>query len=177
MNLDEAWQNALRHTEILRARVRALETFEVTRLPYVLLASSVVNRGDTVVRKGEILVEKPAIILPENVPQFGGFEWDDSSVRHDFMTTYLMVRGIRFPSLKYQNKTGSLDIFEGSLEKASAVYRDRLAQADDVATGLVTGPDACWQFSILILIAHQIFRQADGDILKLMEKYRRETEP
>ena len=175
MNLDEAWQQALKNTAILRARVRPLETFETTRLPYIFLAASLVNRGDTVVRKGEVFVEKPAIILPEHLPQFGGFELEEAGAGHDFMTTYLMVRGIRFPSLKYQNKTESLDVFEGHLEHASGFYRDRLAQAEDVQTGLVTGVEDCWQFSILILMAHQILRQADGDIRRLMEKFRREA--
>ena len=47
---------------------------------------------------------------------------------------------------------------------------------EDVRTGLVCGPEESWQFSILILVAHQISRQADGDIRKLIDKYREEKE-
>ena len=68
MNLQDAWEKALRKTEIVRARVLPLETFTQTRLPYIALAEAEVNRGDTVVRKGEGLVEKPSPILPPNPP-------------------------------------------------------------------------------------------------------------
>ncbi len=175
MDIEANWQNALKHTDVVRARVLPLSTQDNTLLPYIFLAESSLNRGDTVVRKGEVTVEKPAIILPENLPQFEGFEFDrESALRHDFITAFLMVRGIRFPSLRYQNKIESLDVFEGHVTKASDYWNEKLRGMEDVRTGLVRGPEDCWQFSILILIAHQILRQADGDIRKLMEKYRRD---
>lgn len=177
MDIESGWQKALEQTEVVRSRVLPLSSHENTPLPYIFLGQSSLHPGDTIVRKGEVVVEKPSIILPENLPQFEGFEFDqESSVRHDFITTFLMVRGIRFPSLRYQNKTETLDIFEGHVSRAETCWRDKLSSAEDVRTGLVRGPEDCWQFSILILIAHQVLRQADGDIRKLMEKYRRESE-
>lgn len=173
MDIESEWQKALKQSRVIRSRVMPLATHENTLLPYVFLAESALNRGDTVVRKGEITVEKPAIILPENLPQFEGFEFErESPVRHDFITTFLMVRGIRFPSFRYQNKTESLDVFEGPIQKASDYWDDKLRAMEDVRTGLVCGSEECWQFSILILVAHQISRQADGDIRKLIDKYR-----
>ena len=76
MNIQELWEKALKQTRVIRPRVQALETFKATRLPYVALSASLINPGDTVVRKGDILVEKPAIILPFNLPQFEGFEFE-----------------------------------------------------------------------------------------------------
>ena len=43
MNAYDAWKKALNETEIVRARVRSLETFEDTRVSYILLSSSSIN--------------------------------------------------------------------------------------------------------------------------------------
>ena len=72
MNIYDAWTRALKSTDIIRSRVSALQTFNETRVPYIFLAPSSVNDGDTVVRKGEIVVEKPSLILPPNIPQLEG---------------------------------------------------------------------------------------------------------
>lgn len=175
MNLEEQWQKALKATELVRARVLPLSTFETTPLPYVFLGASGLNPADTVVRKGEIAVEKPAIVLPENFPQFEGFEFGGAAgAGHDFVTTFLLLRGIKFPSFKYHNTTETLDVYEGHISKAADYWKDKLSKMEDVRTGLVCGPEDAWQFSLLILVAHQVLRQADGDIRKLMEKYRSE---
>jgi hypothetical protein len=172
MDIQDSWEKALKQTEIIRPRVQPLFTFEATHLPYIFLAESILNMGDTVVRKGEIVVEKPAIVLPNHLPQFEGFEFEkDFPSKEDFLTTFFLVRGIKFPSLKYNNKTESLDIHEGRLKQAIEQYTHELQKKEDVATGLVIGPEDCWQFSVLIFICSQIMRQADGDIKKLFDKF------
>ncbi|MBI4711459.1 MAG: hypothetical protein HY767_03240, partial [Candidatus Omnitrophica bacterium] len=94
MYIHDYWEKALKSTEIIRPRVQPLQTFEATQIPYVFLAESAVNQGDTVVRKGEVTVDKPSIILPPNLPQFEGFEFDkEFSGVEDYLTTFLFVRG------------------------------------------------------------------------------------
>ncbi len=178
MDLESGWEKALKHTEIIRARVKPLASFETTRLPYIFLAESTVNMGDTVVRKGEVAVEKPALILPDHTPQFKGFDFEkDFPLGPEFLNTFFMIRGIRFPSLHYQNRTDFLDIHEGKLKKAIEDYNGRLQRAEDIDTGLVVGPEDCWQFSIVVLICHQILRQADGDLRRLLDEYRNRRDP
>ena len=102
MDIQEAWQKALKQTEIVRPRVEPLSRTAATELPYIFLAESAVNRGDTVVRTGAITVEKPSIILPSNLPHFEGFEEDEkSSWKENAVMQFFLVRGVRFPSLKY----------------------------------------------------------------------------
>ncbi len=174
MNIQDSWEKALRKTEILRSRIKPLKTDEATPLPYIFLAESSVNKGDCVVRKGEVLVEKPSIILPSASPQFEGFDFDkEDSFNQNLFTSFLMVRGIKFPSFKYNNKTNSLDIYEGRLQKAIDHYSHELQTKEDIRTGLVAGPEDCWQFSIIIFICNQILRQADGDIKRLLDEYRK----
>ena len=173
MDIHDSWEKALKATEIIRPRVQPLQTFEATQIPYVFLAESAVNHGDTVVRKGEVTVEKPSIILPPNLPQFEGFEFDEKfSGVEDYLTTFLLVRGIRFPSMKYENKIESLDVREEKLSKAIEFFSHALQRQENVTTGLVIGPEDCWQFSVLIFICSQITRSAEGDIHKLFDRFR-----
>ena len=170
MSLEDLWEKALKRTEIIRPRVQPLHTYEVTHLPYVCLSESSVNSGDTAVRKGEVLVEKPEIILPQNMPQFEGFDFEkEMHINENFLKTFFLVRGVTFPSLKYNNKTSSLDIYEGALSNAIDHYAATLQRDENVHTGLIAGPEDCWQFSVIIFICGQVARSAGGDIRKLFE--------
>ena len=72
MDIQQLWDKALKDTEIVRTRALDLPTYEATALPYIFLAESGLNAGDTVVRKGEVVIERPALILP--MAQFQGFK-------------------------------------------------------------------------------------------------------
>ncbi|MFC1666997.1 hypothetical protein ACFL0P_03930 [Candidatus Omnitrophota bacterium] len=175
MNIQDAWEKALKHTKIIRSRAHELQTFSDTRIPYIFLSKAVVNAGDTIVRKGEVLVEKPSIVLPSHLPQFDGFDFEkEFETTQGMVTNFLLVRGITFPSLKYNNKTSSLDVYDGPLEKAIAYYTDKLQLREDVHSGLVVGPEDCWQFCVLIFMCSQVAKSANNDIRKLLERFRKE---
>jgi hypothetical protein len=173
MDIYEAWAKALKNTEILRARIQHLLTFDDTVVPYILLSESSINAGDTVARTGEVVVEKPSLILPPNHPQFEGFEFDPGRAPKDGLLNFLLIRGIQMPSLNYNNRTSSLDVYEGDLSKAASYYLDRLQRKENVHTGLITGPEDCWQFSVLIYVCTQVARNSARDIVKLLEEYRK----
>jgi hypothetical protein len=177
MDLHDAWEKALKNTEIIRSRVQSLMTFADTSVPYILLCESLINDGDTVVRKGEVVVERPSLILPPNIPQFSGFEFDEkNSFQENSIINFLLVRGINLPSLRYSNQTYALDIYEGGLGKAITHYHDTLKQAEDVHAGLIAGSDDCWQFSVLIYVCSQIARNAQTDVKKLLDQYKKKLE-
>ena len=172
MDIQDYWEKALKNTEVIRPRIQSLSVSSATQLPYIFLAESGLNQGDTVVRKGEVMVDRPSLILPSNLPQLEGFDpdenlpWDPARLMN-----FLLIRGIRFPSLKYNNKIHSLDIFEGRLKQAVGHYLHELQEKENLSTGLVMGPEDCWQLSLLIFIAGQVIRQAEGDIRKLWEDF------
>ena len=175
MDIQESWEKALSQTQIIRSRVRQLMTFDDTKVPYILLSESLVNPGDTVVRAGDVTVTKPSIILPPHVSQFDGFKFDEETAfTQEMIMSFLMVRGVSMPSMKYRNETYSVDVFEGDLERAVAKYTDDLQKKEDVLTGLIACPDDCWHFSLLLYIGTQVTRNAENDIRNLMEKYRKE---
>lgn len=174
MDIHEAWSKALKQTEIVRSRIAALQTFHATQVPYILLSESSINVGDTVVRRGEGTVDKPSVILPPNIPQFEGFEFDS---QHPFdensMINFLLIRGIQLPSMKYDNKTLRIDVFEGRLQEAVKFHLRELQQKENVSCGLLIGPEDVWQFSLLIFVCSQIARNTDIDIRKLIDDYKK----
>jgi len=178
MDAYEAWELALKETEIIRPRVKNLMTYASTQVPYILLSKSEVSASDTVVRKGEVLVRKPSLILPPNVPQFKGFDFGDQpDLDENSIMSFLLVRGIQMPSMKYNNRTHSLDIFEGKIDRAIKHYANGLERQENVHAGLLAGPQECWQFSVLIYVTSQIVRNAEYDIQQLLKDYHRKKRP
>jgi hypothetical protein len=174
MDTHEAWGQALKNTEIIRSRISTLSTFQDTNVPYIFLSPSSINEGDTVVRRGEITVQRPALVLPPNIPQFEGFDFNKESGESDSsVVNFLLVRGVSLPSLKYNNKTSSLDVFEGDVPRAIAFFANQLERREDVHTGLLAGQEDVWPFSVLIFICSQVARNTELDIKKLMEDFRR----
>ena len=171
MDFTELWEKALKRTEIIRSRVQGLTTYSDTRVPYILLSESSVNMGDTVVRQGEVLIQKPSLYLPPNLPQLDGFEWGDLPFDQNSMTNFLYVRGVSLPSYKYNNHTNFLDIYEGNLSSAIKHYNDFLQQKENVQAGLLAGPEDCWQFSLLVFVCTQITRNLETDMRRLLDDY------
>ena len=172
MDIENAWTRALKETEIIRARVQALMATSATRLPYILLSESAINEGDTVVRQGEVHVEKPSLIIPPHNPQFNGFELEDTQgFRQDSFINFLIVRGVTIPSLRYDNRTSRLDIYEDKLSSAVKHYEHLLQRQENVDTGLIVGPEDIWQLSLLIFVCTQIARNINEDIRRLLEEY------
>ena len=173
MDIQDAWTKALKETRIIRSRVLGLQTFEQTPVPYILLSASSINPGDTVVRSGEVMVDRPALILPPNTPQFEGFAFDSLNAREETLLNFLLVRGVSLPSLKYNNKTNALDIFEGKMEDAVAHHGNLLQRQENTATGLIEGPEDVWQFSLLIFICAHIAKNSSTDMRRLLEEFKR----
>lgn len=168
MNIQDGWEKALKNTEIIRPRVHPLETFAVTHLPYIFLSQSESQTHSTVVRKGEVRVEKPSLLLPYGMPYFEGFDFEkEMRINEDFLASFFLMRGVTFPSLKFNNTIDSSQIFEGGLSEAVKHHLGSLQQNENVHTGLITGPADCWQFSVLIFIGSQVTRSAEGDFKKI----------
>ncbi len=175
MDLEEKWEKAIRETKIVKYRLRNLLAFDSTELDYVTLASSAINLGDTVVRKGKIIVHRPLIILPHSSSaQFEGFDFEeDFSLSGDDIRRFFLMRGISFPTLKYRNEARTLNIFEGDVDKAVGYFSDQLEKKEDIYSGLIVGPEDAWQFSVLVYVAAMAARSASSDIERIIQEFRR----
>ena len=176
MDLEKSWEKALRKTEIIRPRVQPLSSVEATALPYIFISEMEAGGGNTFVRKGRVLVDRPALILPPNHPQWEGFEWNAQKRQEaDQFLNFLLIRGVQFPSMRYQQMTDSLSVYEGRLQQASEHFLKQLQKEEDLAAGLILGPEDCWQFSLLVFVASQMARSAEADIRRLLEEYRKKN--
>ena len=154
-------------------RLQDLATFDATAMPYIFLAESSLHQGDTVIRRGQVVVQRPAIVLPNLSPQFEGFDFErELHVSDETVATFLLVRGVQFPSLKYQHQLSSLDVLEQSLDRSIEQCKQQLAMAEDITTGLVIGPEAAWQFSVLLMVGALVIRSAQGDVRRLLDDWR-----
>ncbi len=170
MNLREKWDKAVNQTDVVRWRKTNLATFDRTILRYAFLGKSLVNAGDTVQRKGRIVVHRPLLLLPENIPQFEGFDsLKDLGIDEDDLARFLLIRGVSFPSLKYQNETDSLDLVEKPLKDATNRLLTKLDKEDNSDTGVLVGPEDCWQFSVIIYAGGLMNRSATRDIRRILD--------
>lgn len=178
MDLPELWDSACKRTEILRMQVQDLVTFDASVVPYLFLAESAVNPGDTVVRRGHVIIQRPALVLPAFSPQFEGFGGDpELRLSDELLATFLLVRGIQFPSLRYRHERSSLDVVEASLQASITRFTDQLAAAEDIRTGLVVGPEEAWPCSILLMVGALVVRSAEGDLRRILEAWRKRQRP
>ncbi len=169
MSLDAKWEKAVHTTQIVRPRIKPLSTYEATRLPYVFLAEAPGSDSRTLVRKGEVVVERPQLVLPSGIAQFEGFDFESAGIGEDFLKTFFLVRGIRFPSFKYANKTEPTEVREERLSAAVARLQTELGRKEDVHTGLFTGDEDVWPLAVLLFTCGMAFRSADLDVRRLFE--------
>jgi hypothetical protein len=94
-------------------------------------------------------------------------------LNNESVATFLLVRGIQFPSLKYRHQLSLLDVVERPLQQAVEQFADQLSAAEDVTTGLLVGPEDAWQFSILLLVGALVVRSAEGDLRQILEAWRK----
>jgi len=169
MDLHEAWEKATSETEMIRCRKNLLSPCRTEELTYIFLSESEVNLGDTLVRRGKVLVHKPSIILPHHCPQFEGFEFDEEfGANSEMLKTFLLVRGVSLPSLEFTNEIAGMDLHEECLDGAIDYYLDEFERDEDIDTALICGPGECYQFSILFFVAAMVGRSASSDLEKLL---------
>jgi len=163
MDIESDFKRALSETEIHRHSRSRLLTVGTTELPYVLLGESMVNLGDTVVRRGIVRIEQPRIVVMGRPHQFEGFDEEE--------TPGLMLalgRVASFPPGKYSNIDTQLDVYEGRLEAALGHYQEKMR--DDQLTGLLSGPVDVWACSLMVYVFAMAVQSAPADLRDLVLK-------
>lgn len=165
IDLDKKWKEALKKTKIVRSRYAKLNTFSKTVLPYILVSKSLVNVNSTVVREGKVEVSPVMIHLPDGSPIFNGFNFfETTEYSEEVVKTFLLIRGIKLPSLKYSNEEVKLDVIEKGVEEVVKEYQQKLACREDLETAIIVGLGDVWQFSLLVYILSNIARSAESDV-------------
>lgn len=168
-SFEERWARARDQTVLHRTRKSDLYTFGTTALPYVFIGSSAINSGDTVMRKGEIKTEKPALFLGgQESPnaRFNGFE-DEGEEQQDPL---LLARAFRFPNLQVHNKDMTMEVVERELNEMSEILQRDLELGRDRRTAVIEGPEDLWGLSLLIYAGEMTQRSAPGNVRDMLER-------
>ncbi len=171
MDLTDMWQIAIKSTKIRRKRLASLETFEETRLPYILVSDHPRSADQSNVRQGQVELGKPRLILPDAHPQFEGFDFDQLQADENSIQTLMYVRGVRLPSLKFKNVQNH-QLYDGTTEDALRQYGRDLARAENVETGLIQGREDVWPFALLFYVSMLIVKNLPKDIERMLEEFR-----
>lgn len=168
MNFIEKFDEALKSTKILRMRLKALEQKKNTICPYTIVMPSRFDAKDALIKKGNIIVEKPVIILPENLAEFIGFELEEFGIRNDMLNSALLLRGIRLPSLRYKNLQYKIDVVNKNYKEHAEDIAETLKLKEDVEEGVViTKNPELWQLSLLIYTAGLFIKNIPNDLKNL----------
>lgn len=171
MDITELWQRALKETRIFRKRIASLDTFDQSALPYILVCDD--RRTHTVVRRGHVVISKPALMVPDHHPMFEGFDFESMQVGENTISTMLYVRGIHLPTVNVKNlQTQSL--YDGDPADAVAQYGSQLQRDEDVKTGLIGSDEAFWPLSLLFYTSTLIAKNIPKDLERMIQKIRDE---
>lgn len=171
MSIQDIWEKAVKSTKILKCRVSALSTTSNTNVKYIFISPSRIDCRDTLIREGKVIVEKPLLILPKDLPQFFGFEFDELDIPESLLNTFLLIRGIRFPSLKYINRSERIEVVEKPLEEVEKEILNNLLRMEDTEKGVIRGEADLWSFSVLIYLINLLNRNIPKDIQDLLRDF------
>ena len=162
-NFRRMW-NAVR---IERPMPYTLFTFGQTDLPYYLVVAAESAGQPVGITKGEVSITRPAILTPDNVePEFRGFFEQDEGPVVDF----LLARGMRFPHLKFANRSGQTDLVSDSVEEIVARLAKRLDSEDEDRVAILSAPHGLGGLALLKYAVEKAVESAPGNIQELRER-------
>jgi hypothetical protein len=162
---------ARRHTRILKSRQNTLFTFGPTKLPYLCLTAA---RGEVIIRGGEVVANKPKIMLPgQDEFQLSGFDSDEmEKMLSCGALPIVMARNVQLPNMAYENAAGETRRVSGSIDDAAEKEVARLAAENDSRTGVICAPEKVWQLSLIIYVSQQIAKSSAANLNEHFERLR-----
>lgn len=162
----EKFEQIWKQTKILRPVDRKLFTFGDTHLPYILVADSVVNRGDTVVREGEVVVKRPLIYAPRSgFPTFEGF-----SEKGERAAGMIIQRMMYIPPYEYKNSQHSLSVTPEPLNGVVVRLNEKLDRKEDNLTVIIKTMADMWEVSVMCFAAERMIESIPSNLKELQER-------
>ena len=166
MAFQDKFEEAWRKTKILRPVEKKLFTFGDTRLPYFLVAASLVNPGDTVVRKGIVVVDRPIIYAPSpGHPLFEGF-----GEKGEQVAGLVIQRLMRLPPYKYKNEAARLYVASDPLDRVVARLNQKLDRDNDHLCVIIQTLADMWEVSLMRYVAERMIKSIPSNLRELRER-------
>ena len=166
---DERLEYAIRHTQVLRPPRQNLETFGITNVHYYLLTAPaytdlVAGGGETVVREGQVIAERPRVVTPYYLMNLQGFS------HHARRYLEKMAQeGHSSPALlyRYRNEAKSLSIVSEPLHKLAQELTEKLEREGMALASVIKGVDELWDVSLLRFIHEFTVRSLQSNVMDL----------
>ena len=148
---------AVRHTEILCAPERLLDSFDQTTLRYTLLAETLDNPNQTRIREGRLQTFPPRLILPET---FAAQELEGFGPQAEQYLDFLRKHAAHIRILRYAYRLRRENYSETVVNEPLETVRDRAVadfkRANDPSAALLQGVDEPWDVCLLHLFMHLV---------------------
>ena len=161
---DQRLAYAIENTEVLRPPRQALATFGTTNIRYYLVTRPVYSEaasaeGETVVREGRVISERPQVVTPTYLINMEGF---GDHARH-YLEMMIRRFGPHAPGIfyKYRNEPKDLSIVSDTLEAVVQNLNTRIDQAGEQLTAIIKGVDELWDVSLMKFI-HEVTASSLG---------------
>ena len=122
MEIDERILDAVQQTQILRPPKQSLSTFGVTNIYYYLLTEPSYSEiadasGETVIREGRVIAERPRVVTPYYLKRLEGFGTD----AQQYFDMLLNTHGPNAPGIfySYKNEPKDTNIVRTSFHRCS----------------------------------------------------------
>jgi hypothetical protein len=152
---DERIKYTIEHTEILRLPKRSLSTFGTTNVYYYLVTEPayselVGDTGETVVREGRVIAERPRIVTPYYLSRLEGF----SAEARRYFEMLVRKHGYNAPGLfySYRNENKELNIVSDKLLSVVDKLNAEIDKRGDPLVSIIKGEDEFWDVSLLKFI-------------------------
>jgi hypothetical protein len=171
MDIDfERIEQAARYTEILRHPRQHLATFGITNIYYYLLTEPAYSEltndtGETVIREGRVIAERPKIVTPYYLTHLEGFSYD----ARRYFEMLLSMHGPDTPGLfyTYKNEPKSLNIVSDKWPTVVDKLNTEIDKKGDPLMSIIKGQDELWDVSLLKFIYEISTRSAPANIAQL----------
>ncbi len=156
--MDEAERRisrAIQLTRVVRPPKQHLATFGITNLRYYVVTepsyTDLVPGGEeAVIREGQVVSQRPAIVTPTYMLNMEGFGDDARNYLERLMRRF----GPNSPGLLYQyrNEPGSMDIVGGQVSAVAQRIADDLDKRGQDLAAVILGIDDLWDVSLFKFI-------------------------
>lgn len=170
---DERIEDAVRHTEILRLPKQSLATFGTTNIGYYLVTEPVYGEitkesGETVIREGRVIAERPRIVTPYYMSQLEGFSED----ARRYFNALIQKYGADTPGLfyTYRNEPGKLTIVTEGLKAVVDRLNSDIDKCGDPLVSIIKGQDELWDVSLMRFIYEITSSSMQSNISQLMSR-------
>ena len=166
-------EEAARHTEVLRHPRQHLDTFGITNIYYYIVTEPSYSdltgeTGETVIREGRVIAERPKIVTPYYLSHLEGFSPD----ARRYLDMLMAMQGPQMPGLfyTYKNEPKNLNIVSDPWTAVVDKLNAELDKKSDPLVSIIRGQDDLWDISLLRFIYEMTVRSLPGNIAQLTSR-------